>query len=221
MNVFCSNSHGKAILSLISQKRKVPVFNKKSPYFYLVNKNKKHNIYNWSKLKLIEITDINNNPILIEKKTYKQYRKLKRIIKKELDIDIGIKYALRNYDEQYKIYMDFCQKYGKEYADKVVCKVGCSEHHTGLCIDLEIKVNNIWVSNNEHPETTYSILEMIHPYLSNYGFILRYPGAEYHKTYTEMPYEPWHIRYINSKKVAKYIEECDITFEEFYYLNIV
>jgi D-alanyl-D-alanine carboxypeptidase len=47
-----------------------------------------------------------------------------------------------------------------------------------------------------------------------YGYILRYPLGK--EKITGYKYESWHYRYVG-KKIAKYIYENDITFEEYYY----
>ena len=53
----------------------------------------------------------------------------------------------------------------------------------------------------------------IHAKLADYGFILRYlKGKEDTTGYT---YEPWHIRYVGSKKIAKEIMENNLTLEEY------
>ena len=109
-------------------------------------------------------------------------------------------------------YEKFSKLYGQEYADKTVAPVGCSEHHTGLAIDIGLKIDNKKIYDNEELMAHESILLEIHSYLQNYGFILRYPkGKEY---ITGYPYEPWHIRYVG-KFVAKIIENNNYTLEEY------
>ena len=57
------------------------------------------------------------------------------------------------------------------------------------------------------------IFAKIHKKLADYGFILRY--LEDRDNITGYSYEPWHLRYINSKEIAKEIMDKDITFEEY------
>ena len=45
-----------------------------------------------------------------------------------------------------------------------------------------------------------------------YGFIIRYPKGKH--AITQIDYEPWHLRYVGVE-VATYIEEQELTFEEF------
>ena len=127
-------------------------------------------------------------------------------------IVIGIDSGYRSLAHQQKIYSDFIIKYGKEYADKIVAPVGCSEHHTGLAIDISIKVDNKFLIDNNDLMKNENIYLEIHKYLSNFGFILRYPKGK--DEITGYPYEPWHIRYVGGS-VAKKIYDDDLTLEEY------
>ena len=57
------------------------------------------------------------------------------------------------------------------------------------------------------------IFSKIHSKLANYGFILRY--LENRESSTGYTYEPWHLRYIGDKKIAKEIMDKDMTLEEY------
>lgn len=46
-----------------------------------------------------------------------------------------------------------------------------------------------------------------------YGFILRFTNKK--MSYTGFRAEPWHYRYVG-KKIAKYIYENNISYEEYY-----
>ena len=114
--------------------------------------------------------------------------------------------SYRSYDEQEKIYNDYSSWYGDD-ADKKAARPGYSEHQTGLAVDIQSYCSQnkefdeceefTWLSNNAY----------------KYGFILRYPkDKEYLTGYS---YESWHYRYVG-KKVSKYIQENNITFDEYY-----
>lgn len=180
-------------------------------YSILVNKSKMYNFLDFLDFKYIETISTDGRKILIEEKTNKQFNKLKEQMK-ALGIIIGIKHALRNEEEQANLYKEFSLKYGKSYADKIVCAVGTSEHHTGLAIDIEINIKGEWISNNEHIELTEPILKKIHPYLSKYGFILRYPKNK--EKITGVVYEPWHIRYVGNE-FATYLYKENLVLEEY------
>ena len=53
----------------------------------------------------------------------------------------------------------------------------------------------------------------IHKKLADYGFILRYLKGR--DNVTGYAYEPWHLRYVGDKKIAKEIMDKNITFEEY------
>lgn len=49
-----------------------------------------------------------------------------------------------------------------------------------------------------------------------YGFVLRYPKNKEH--ITQVPYEPWHIRYV-TKPLASYLSLTGMTLEEYHSLQ--
>lgn len=180
-------------------------------YKVLVNKEHKIKENYLSKIELITIKNIDNEDIQIEKETYNAYQKLEKFLKTK-NIIIGISSAYRSKEYQQEIYDDFVKEYGKDYADKFVAPVGCSEHHTGLAIDINIKVNGAWPKDNYELMKQEKMFKTIHKYLSTYGFILRYPDEK--EDITGYPYEPWHIRY-TGEIVAKIIESNNYTLEEY------
>ena len=46
-----------------------------------------------------------------------------------------------------------------------------------------------------------------------YGFIIRYPEEK--EEITQVPYEPWHLRYVG-REIAGYIKSTTFSLEEFY-----
>lgn len=180
-------------------------------YKVLVNKEHKIKENYLSKIELITIKNIDNEDIQVEKETYHAYLKLKKFLETK-NIIIGISSAYRSKEYQQEIYDSFVKDYGKDYADKFVAPVGCSEHHTGLAIDINIKVNGAWPKDNYELMKQEKMFKTIHKYLSTYGFILRYPDEK--EDITGYPYEPWHIRY-TGEIVAKIIESNNYTLEEY------
>lgn len=177
----------------------------------LVNKNNKLKDSYYNRVNLITIQDIKGNDTKIEEETYKAYLELEEFLK-EKGILIGIDSAYRSYDHQQELYLEFCNKYGKDYADSIVAPVGTSEHHTGLAIDLAIKTETGYLDDNLESEKYHNTYNEIHKYLSDFGFILRYPKDK--EKITGYSYEPWHIRYVG-KFVAKIIAEKNYTLEEY------
>lgn len=110
----------------------------------------------------------------------------------------------RSYSTQSTLYNNYVSKDGRAKADTYSARPGTSEHQTGLASDIN------WVSSRFENSDEYNwLIKNAH----NYGFILRYPKGK--TNITGYTYEPWHFRYVG-EKVAKYIYEHDITYEEYY-----
>ena len=141
--------------------------------------------------------------ILLDNKALEAFQELKReALRYGYHIDIVSGY--RDYDYQEKIYNKLLEEKGFTYAITRIASPGKSEHQTGLAMDVgkidddygETK-EGIWLKENAH----------------KYGFIQRYPKGK--ENITGYKYEAWHYRYVG-KKIAKYIYENDISFEEYY-----
>ncbi|XUD28462.1 zinc D-Ala-D-Ala carboxypeptidase [Enterococcus sp. AZ095a] len=91
---------------------------------------------------------------------------------------------------------------------------GYSEHHTGLAIDV---IDEDWYQNHtgELLNEGFGVTDggkWLQAHAREYGFIIRYPKGKH--DITQIDYEPWHLRYVGVE-VATYIEEHEVTFEEF------
>ncbi len=126
---------------------------------------------------------------------------------KKEDLNIRIISAYRDYNYQKNLYDNYVLKDGKDIADTYSARPGYSEHQTGLVIDLD----NISLSYEQFESTDE--FKWMEENSYKYGYILRYPlDKEYITGYY---YEPWHYRYVG-KRIAKYIHDNDITFDEYY-----
>lgn len=177
----------------------------------LVNKQNKLKESYYKKVTFCNVKNILNDEIKIETETYQAYLELLEFLKTK-NIDIGIVSAYRSFEEQQKVYEEFIELYGQDYADKVVAPVGTSEHHTGLAIDITINIDGQYLEANTISPEEEKIFREIHKYLKDYGFILRYPEGK--EDITGYPYEPWHIRYVG-KFIARIIYENNYTLEEY------
>ncbi len=146
-------------------------------------------------LDLIEINNYKEKTIRIDKETYENYLSLKEELLNH-NININIDDAYRSFANQQEIINEYSED--KDYLNKYVAKVGESEHHTGLAIDLYLEDE--------------SKFEEVHKYLSKHGFILRYPKDK--ENITGYNYEPWHIRYVGVD-IANEIMTKNITLEEY------
>lgn len=114
--------------------------------------------------------------------------------------------AYRDYTYQEKLYQNYVDTKGKEYADNCSARPGHSEHQTGLAVDVmgsnqdydlfEESLEFLWMKENAH----------------KYGFILRYPKGKEKRT--GFKYEPWHYRYVGIDIATKIYEE-NLTLEEY------
>ena len=180
-------------------------------YSILVNSDNKIKNNYLEKVTLTKTKDIDNNEIEIEKETFNAYLELKEYLL-EKNIEIGLASSYRSVEEQEKIYNSFITKYGEEYAKKYVAIPGYSEHHTGLAIDVVIKIDGKFIDDNDFLLKNKKRFEVIHKCLNNYGFILRYPEGK--EKITGYSYEPWHFRYVG-KFIADIIHKNNLTLEEY------
>ena len=81
--------------------------------------------------------------------------------------------------------------------------VGCSEHQTGLAVDIN--------ADGIH-SYGYEVYQWLAVNAWQYGFILRYPEGKTDITGTD--YEPWHYRYVGLD-AAKAIHKGRLTLEEY------
>ena len=180
-------------------------------YKIVVNKEKPYNKEDFSNIEYKSITNSINEEYLLEKRTLKAYLDLKRDLESK-NIFIDIIGGLRTLEDQQKIIDDYKVKYGKDYIKHYVAPLGSSEHHTGLCLDVGLIINNKLIYDNDslfkEEETYKKIIEI----LPNYGFILRYPKDK--ETTTGYNYEPWHYRYVG-KTTANVIRNNNLTLEEY------
>lgn len=78
-----------------------------------------------------------------------------------------------------------------------LAKVGASEHHLGLAVDLDCS------------DAAY---EWLAEHCWDYGFIVRYPVGK--TSVTGIIYEPWHFRYVGTE-LSLELEELDLCMEEY------
>lgn len=124
---------------------------------------------------------------------------------KDEGLDLVINSSYRSYQDQVDICDTYRELYGENYVQNYVAQPGFSEHQTGLSFDIGSRNSNIFAESDEY---TW-VQENAH----KYGFIQRFP--EEYEAITGFRAEPWHYRYVG-KKIATYIYEHDISFEEYY-----
>ncbi len=110
----------------------------------------------------------------------------------------------RSYARQRDIYQNSRSSY--------VAPPGCSEHQTGLALDVSCPAAEFDLTEAFANTREYEFLEN---YCPMYGFILRYPRGK--EKITGYAWEPWHIRFV-TKIPALYLSFSNITLEEYHQL---
>ena len=95
-----------------------------------------------------------------------------------------------------------------EEAVKETMPPGCSEHETGLAVDI-VSAEYQLLDEGQEDTAEYQWLK---ENCSKYGFILRYPPDK--TDITGINYEPWHFRYVGAE-AAQEITEQGLTLEEY------
>lgn len=118
-------------------------------------------------------------------------------------LNLYIPSGYRTYETQNRLYNNYCSRDGKAAADTYSARPGHSEHHSGLCFDLNSIDDSFadtaegkWVAANCH----------------KYGFVIRYPKSK--EAQTGYKYESWHLRYLGID-FATHLYENDLCLEEY------
>ena len=170
------------------------------------------------------------NPTIDEtdiRTTYSQYRQNSvvdiRIAQALLDMCVAaendgqvvyIASGYRSYASQQENFIRVCNNNGVSDGKDangfyITMPPGCSEHQSGLCVDITDK----WSGIKTAAELRNNPLSVwLAEHCAEYGFILRFPEGK--ESVTGVMYEPWHFRYVGVD-AAKYITENGITLEEF------
>ena len=189
-------------------------------YDYLVLVNKYSQLPDdWEKnVDLVKTKNIWKEDIKVEKQALENYKELKADVEKDLkkyNTTIELDSTYRSVKEQQELWDEWSAdpEKGLDYVKKFVAVPGYSEHHTGLAIDICLKKNGKLIYDNDKMIAEKKIFSKIHAKLADHGFILRYLKGR--DKITGYAYEPWHLRYIGNKDIAKEIMKKDITFEEY------
>ena len=127
---------------------------------------------------------------------------------REQDLTIKVTTGYRSYSFQSTLYNNYVKADGVKNADTYSARPGFSEHQLGYSADLT-NAKNVSFDNFENTKEYKWLQDNAY----KYGFIMRFPkGKEY---ITGYQFESWHYRYVG-EKIATYIHENDITYEEYY-----
>ena len=180
-------------------------------YKILVNKVYPYNKEMFNNVILKKIINDIGEEYLLEKRTLKAYLDLKKDLEKD-NIKIVINSGYRSIEDQIDTKNKYLSIFGLDYTNKYVAEPGFSEHHTGLCFDIGIMIDNKVVDEYDDLKPYMDIFETIINKLKDYGLILRYPKGK--EKITGYNYEPWHYRYVG-KSTANIITDNNLTLEEY------
>ena len=116
----------------------------------------------------------------------------------------------RSQAEQQSIWDDCLIKSGEAFTRKYVALPGCSEHQTGLAIDLGLAADEIDFIRPDFPED--GVCGAFRRRAADFGFVLRYPAGK--EAVTGIAHEPWHFRYVGVPH-ARLMTEMGLTLEEY------
>lgn len=142
----------------------------------------------------------------IRKEVYSAFKEMSAAAK-ESKITLVVNSSYRDYATQKKIYDDYEDSKGIEYADKYAARPDFSEHQTGLSLDIFTLDSNMNTFENT------DAFKWLNANSYKYGFILRYPKDK--TDITGYSYEAWHYRYVG-KDLAKKVYSSGLTYDEYY-----
>ena len=116
----------------------------------------------------------------------------------------------RSQEEQQSLWEQSLRENGEGFTRKFVAAPGCSEHQTGLAIDLGLRQEKLDFIRPEFPYT--GICQNFRRRAARYGFIQRYPSGKEH--ITGIAHEPWHFRYVGIPH-GEIISTLSVTLEEY------
>lgn len=117
----------------------------------------------------------------------------------------------RSKQEQEALYSQSLQDNGAVFTEKFVASPDCSEHQTGMAIDLGIRCPEI---DFIRPDFPYSgICQVFREKAPEYGFVERYSQGK--ENITKIAHEPWHFRYVGTPHAA-IMTELGLSLEEYH-----
>lgn len=116
----------------------------------------------------------------------------------------------RSRAEQAAIYESSLRENGPAFTKKYVALPGCSEHETGLAIDLGLNRGEIDFLRPDFPYK--GICQRFREAAPRFGFIQRYAADK--EAVTGIAHEPWHFRYVG-RPHAMVMAEKGLALEEY------
>lgn len=181
---------------------------------YLMLVNKKCGLdknYVPDNLVLVKIKTGGNKKIYLEKKTYKQIKKLLKDMNKVFKTEVVIDSGYRTYFYQENLMNELLKEKGID-AYKSLALPGHSEHQTGLAVDIGFYKDGVYDDNFKVSDYVEEF-KWLQDNAYKYGFIVRYQKNK--ENITGYVYEPWHLRLVGD--IAYFLDKYNLTLEEYYY----
>lgn len=116
----------------------------------------------------------------------------------------------RSLREQQSIWDGSLAENGREFTAKYVALPGCSEHQTGLAIDLGLRLPQIDFIRPEFPYD--GLAGAFRRLAADFGFVERYPKGK--EAICGIAHEPWHFRYVGPLH-ARQMQRLGMVLEEY------
>ena len=134
---------------------------------------------------------------------------------KEAGYPIFLSSGYRSYTDQDANFQRICANNGitdgkDANGHYITMPAGCSEHQTGLAIDLALRADNIDFIRPEFPYD--GVCGRFRALAADYGFVERYQGGK--EGVTGIAAEPWHFRYVG-RPHARIMCEMGLCLEEY------
>ncbi len=119
----------------------------------------------------------------------------------------------RSQREQQEIWDGSVRDSGLAFTKSYVARPGCSEHQTGLAIDLGCPGRDGEKPDFICPDFPYEgVAQEFRTRAASYGFVERYPAGK--EDVTGVAHEPWHFRYVGRPHAAIMVER-GLVLEEY------
>lgn len=144
------------------------------------------------------ISEYRSTGVLMASSITEHYGLLSDYIRENLNNTLYIESSYRSFEDQQRVY--------NEEGPEIAAVPGCSEHQSGLALDVYVMYfgGSAFINSD--------VGKFVNTNCGDFGFIIRYPnGAE---EITGFKYEPWHIRYVGFPH-SRIIMNAGITLEEY------
>ena len=158
-----------------------------------------------------EFTDIGNGS-LMHPEAAKHYVEMRAAMRED-NLNLVMISAYRDFTRQRNLFNNALATRSVARAERAFARVGHSEHHTGLAVDVMHRGHSGGTMTGMRFERSKQfswLVENAH----EYGFILRYPQG-----YLEIGgyiFEPWHWRFVGVPIATAMYDREIISYEEFY-----